>query len=100
MIMTFGKHRGKRIEEIPDDYLFWVLGNCDPQAALRLEIHKALGLLGPTTVPALPVSDLLDPWYRQLAREFHPDAGGSHEAMVAVNRGRELMAELSGEAAS
>ena len=27
--MPFGKHRGKKLEQLPADYVGWVLGNCD-----------------------------------------------------------------------
>ncbi len=29
MIIHFGKHRGKDIEDIPSDYLKWLSENCD-----------------------------------------------------------------------
>jgi hypothetical protein len=28
-IFAFGKHRGKRLDEIPVEYLLWVLDHCD-----------------------------------------------------------------------
>jgi hypothetical protein len=36
--------------------------------------------------------------YRQLAREFNPDKRGSHDSMVAVNRARDLLIEMTGGA--
>lgn len=29
MKMPFGKHRGEDLEDIPDDYLVWILDNLD-----------------------------------------------------------------------
>lgn len=29
MKMPFGKHKGEFIEDLPKDYIEWVLGNCD-----------------------------------------------------------------------
>ena len=29
LIMPFGKHKGKDIEEVPDDYLLWLLDQCE-----------------------------------------------------------------------
>jgi hypothetical protein len=43
---------------------------------------------------------LVSQWYRSLSREYHPDLGGSHEAMKAVNRGRELLLQLMEDAAA
>jgi hypothetical protein len=29
MTMPFGKHKGRRLAEIPSHYLCWILNNCD-----------------------------------------------------------------------
>ena len=29
MIMPFGKHEGKDLEDIPSKYLYWLAENCD-----------------------------------------------------------------------
>ena len=99
MIMTFGKHRGKHIRDIPNDYLLWVLDNCgNLQPTMRREIRIRLGLEPPPRPHSadLTVGRVLEPWYRKLAREFHPDTRGSHLGMVAVNRARDLLVELTG----
>ncbi len=98
MRMPFGKHRGEQLGNVPRDYLLWVLDNCgNISPTLRNEIRRILGIGRPSYSPPpqtpLAVS-VVDDWYRVLAREFHPDLGGSHEAMKAVNRSRELMLEL------
>lgn len=38
-IMWFGKHRGKSLEQIPDDYFFWLYGqsNLDPRMKTYIE---------------------------------------------------------------
>lgn len=101
MRMPFGKHRGEELGNIPRDYLLWVLDNCDNiSPTLRDEIRRILGIGRPSYSPPPPPPQtplalpIVNEWYRRLAREFHPDLGGSHEAMKAVNRGRELMMEL------
>jgi len=98
MIMTFGKHRGKHLRDIPADYLVWCLDNVSTlQPTLRREIRIRLGIqTGPQPNNLPVVARVLDPWYRQLAREFHPDCGGSHASMKAINRARELLVELAG----
>ena len=99
MIMPFGKHRGKRLSIIPPSYLLWVLDNCsDLQPTLRKEIRYQLEVGDATKASGYDAvaMRLLEPWYRQLAREFHPDSSGSHAAMIAVNRGRDLMIEMTG----
>ncbi|MEO2047198.1 MAG: hypothetical protein ABGX16_11570 [Pirellulales bacterium] len=98
MIITFGKHKGKFLEDIPDSYLLWCLGNIpDLQPTLRQAIRQRLSV---EDVPRFQSTDLsvvrvLESWYRQLAREFHPDLRGSHDAMLAVNRARDLLVEMT-----
>jgi len=99
MIMPFGRHRGKPLENIPEDYLCWVLHECENiQPRLRRAIEQ---VLNPATtpapgVPAASITTILAPWYRRLAQEFHPDVGGSHSEMKAVNRSRDLLLEMTG----
>ena len=96
--LHFGKHRGKPLADIPISYLRWVIENCDGiTPSLRREIESILYQSPKRESLALP--SLVSPWYRKLAVEFHPDRrGGSHEAMVAVNRARDLLLEMVGAA--
>ncbi len=96
--LPFGKHRGKLLADIPISYLEWVLGNCDNASpALRAEIKRVIDAdesAKPTAAIAIPT--LVGSWYRKLAAEFHPDHGGSHEGMKAINRANELLLEMAG----
>lgn len=40
-IIQFGKHRGKSLEQIPDDYFFWLYGqpNLDPRMKKYIETY-------------------------------------------------------------
>jgi hypothetical protein len=97
MIISFGKHKGKRLDELPQSYLRWLVKECSSLSPhMRDEIEKLLG--GEKSSATGLVPQIVGDWYRQLAREFHPDKGGSHEAMKAVNRGRDLLLQLAGVA--
>ena len=101
MIMTFGRHKGKLLQDIPDDYLLWALDNVnDLQPTLRMAIRRRLCLEDSSQHQStgLAVAHIMESWYRQLAREFHPDKRGSHDGMVAVNRARDLLVEMTGGA--
>lgn len=94
--MPFGKHRGRPLSEIPADYLRWVLDNCDNiTPRLRAEITRLLNPAAEPPAGSLTTS-VCNQWYRTMAVRFHPDKGGSHEAMKAVNAGRELLLQLAG----
>jgi hypothetical protein len=98
--MPFGKYRGQQLEDVPLSYLKWVLANCEHVSpALLAEIRFLVSGEEPAGTTAIAIPSLANRWYRQLATEFHPDRrGGSHQAMVAVNRGRDLLLELAGVA--
>lgn len=98
MIMPFGKHRGKPLEYVPEDYLLWVLENCKQISPfLRQAIIDRLEIQQPKpTPPANPLSKLVPAWYRTLAMEFHPDRRGSHDGMIAINRAKDLLLEMTG----
>lgn len=99
MILHFGKHRGKQIQDIPPAYLYWLLDNVqDLSPTLRRGIEQQLGI-GFTTTTAPPpaiITEIVDPWYRRLSLIHHPDRGGSHERMLAINSARDLLVEMTG----
>jgi uncharacterized protein (DUF3820 family) len=97
MEMPFGKYRGQPIAEIPTAYLKWLL-TIDIWSDLRYSVTEELELRregfdrGPKQTPA-PTVDVAG-WYRQLSMRFHPDRGGSKEAMQAVNAAKELLERM------
>jgi uncharacterized protein (DUF3820 family) len=109
--IPFGKHRGKPLCDVPTDYLQWFQATCQDadyrlRQAVKMELqdrrdgvrHEEPDYDGPQreSTEVLDVRTLAGQWYRRLAVEFHPDRGGSHEAMKAVNRGRDLLLEMVG----
>lgn len=107
--MPFGKYKGLPLEAVPEDYLLWVLDNCDRiNPFLRQAISRRLGLDEPRAGPrgtghsAAAVLGAVDGaiarWYSEMARRYHPDRGGTNQQMQAINeaygRLRELLREL------
>jgi hypothetical protein len=106
MRLSFGKHVGKELAEVPTPYLLWVIRarrSLDP--ALRQAIWRELGERGCThsgwesAASAPPAPDwaaLIRQWYRGLVLDFHPDRGGCHEAMQAINEAHDRLRKLTG----
>lgn len=102
MRMPFGKHRGEKLADIDIGYLEWLFENCDLRAPLRSAVKAELDRrqwdqspdpLCSTTI----TTDIVNTWHRRMAVKFHPDKGGSHEVMKAVNFGRDVLLSLIDE---
>lgn len=95
--MPFGKHKGRTLDEVPDAYLWWCLDNLDLWPLLREAIERRLGLEPGGQAPPPTAQQQADhdareemllvarAWYRSMCLRFHPDRGGSNEAMKALN---------------
>lgn len=96
--MPFGKHKGKNLSDVPPDYLYWVLENCTRLSPfLRAKITAELGICEVSDVPdkSQDLEKIVNKIYLKLSPRFHPDRGGSHEAMLALNSFRdEVRAEI------
>jgi hypothetical protein len=101
--MPYGKHRGWLLTDVPSGYLWWALEEWDWSGQpwlCRAVVAELRGRLaewdhgGPAAAAragaALPAGLLRD-WFRGLALRYHPDRGGSAEAMVALNNARDLL---------
>jgi hypothetical protein len=103
MRMPFGKWRGHLISTIDPGYLRWLLRECDNldprlrQAAIDSLLARGEPLEEElrATHQLADMRGVVRSWYRTLALEFHPDRRlDDGRAMVAVNRGHELLKEL------
>jgi hypothetical protein len=102
--MPFGKYKGRPLQDLPASYLRWVLRECDLRPWLEDAIRRVLAGTDRQREwrrepePGVDVpEDLIARWYRTLVMKWHPDRGGSTEAMQAVNDARELLVELLDE---
>ena len=114
MQMPFGKYSGDEIEDIPLDYLEWLLQNVELRNPdLRFEVESMVGESAPdfsdrqgtgwkrrasggtrtTTPPTVDLhgirtrlADAVARWRGQMARRFHPDRGGDPEVMKEINK--------------
>jgi hypothetical protein len=104
--MPWGKHRGRRLEDVPVSYLAWCLNNCegmDPRLRRSIEqiLDDAEDLDDADEPPApadalAPVRGVMRRWYGDLSKKYHPDRGGSVVAMQVVNDAYDRLRELTG----
>lgn len=111
MIMPFGKHRGKHIDNIPGDYLEWIINNCKKiRPLLKREIERVLreqhGYVAEDDNAELDVNlqyiserlhdvfENVSQLRKKLLRGLHPDAGGKPELFKVADEGFQRLQEL------
>ena len=96
MKMSFGKHRGVEIVDLPDEYIAWLIDDCK-QCRMRPMLHEAVMEEYWHRVHPRPairfdadqtqlMKRLLVAGYRALALTEHPDRGGDTRKMQELNR--------------
>lgn len=112
--MPFGKYKGWKLWNLPDSYLEWLIDQdfCrEPlrsnireewdsrQAGNRRDYHgeyhsNASSQSRNTSLPPKEramVIAVIDAGYRAVSKKVHPDLGGTHDDMVALNRAIEQL---------
>ena len=112
--MPFGKHKGTPIENLPLEYLDWILDWMDEEGlshskprlfdALDEEFMRrkkgsppevsgtGLPKLSPQAKALLPL--FVKAGYHAMALKLHPDRGGTNEQMVALQQLKEALEKL------
>ncbi len=114
MFMPFGMYRGEPLDQIPISYLLWLLDEADLRSerlrsAVEAELqarsarHRHRHRQGadegrqhsePPGPTAEQLQALVMRWYRTLCLRWHPDRGGTNEAMRGINDAKDLLDEL------
>jgi hypothetical protein len=109
VVFGFGKHRGRRVRDVPTPYLCWVIRECTRidtgllaavfgelrrrdvdvaelgrQREESLRREKEFRERGPSP-QSVDIRPIVDRWYRGLVMDYHPDRGGDTAAMQVVN---------------
>lgn len=111
--MPFGKFRGMRLRDLPDDYLCWLRSLDTLREPLRMQVEREYQRrinLHDRQRRSAPVPAALPPalretaieivraGFRALALQRHPDHGGRHEQMLELTVVREALERLLGTA--
>ena len=99
--MPFGKFKGRLLADLPTHYLCW-LTTIDLKPWLRDAAEDVLHTRDDAEVEEEPqrnqlpanAPEIVARWYREMSLRFHPDRGGSVEAMTAINVAAERLAKL------
>ncbi len=93
MILKFGKYRGMPIEEVPTEYLEWML---DTNQRMIATIEQELDRRKLSEEAELSwIEKVIRSGYRELAKKYHPDVGGSEDEMRQVVAAVEYLREIS-----
>ena len=84
MKMPFGKFRGYEVEEIETQYLEWLQEHIPLRGPLRIAVSEEIEARHGHEIVA-PDEGRVKSVYRAMAFKWHPDRGGTKEAMQAVN---------------
>ncbi len=114
MRMPFGKYKGIDVEHLPDDYLDWLM-TIVLRGPLASAVHREAARRWDSwtrfdeepkppsrrIVPEPEVLQLAERivtiGFRHLAKELHPDVGGSHGEMILLTAARDFLhSELRG----
>ena len=82
MVLNFGKHSGKDLSDVPEDYLGWLIDTRKKE----LQVYEA-EVARRKAVEEASQSDLeklIQAGYRALAQKAHPDKGGSAQEFQAL----------------
>lgn len=104
--MPFGRHKGLPLEELPDAYLHWLTTirlRSPLQEAVEAERRRRQGAGGYSArtaalTPPARVVELVELGWRAAAKHYHPDVGGTNEAMREILTARDWLREVVGVA--
>lgn len=91
MTVRFGKYAGWRLEDVPLDYVDWMIGKCKHDLAMWEGERQRRELLEEAELTM--VEQLVKAGFRELAKRHHPDYGGSATAMQELNAAHEWLKE-------
>lgn len=85
-VLTFGKHAGKDLQDVPEEYLEWLID----ERRKEIEEYKAeLARRSDQNSQQQWMRNIIQTGYRTLAKTLHPDLAGSNELFLALSSAKE-----------
>ena len=92
MILKFGKYKDYDLQQVPDDYLGWIIETQKKTLdEYQVEQRRRLALQDARLSWA---ERLVQAGFRALAMQYHPDHGGNGESMQQVIAAQEQLKDL------
>jgi len=87
--MPFGKYKGEALCDLPSNYLMHSFENFDLPDELSDQIKDEIiaRLGGINSITSIDVNKV----FRSLSKIYHPDKGGSEDAMKAINEFKNML---------
>jgi hypothetical protein len=92
MILNFGKFKGWDLNEVPDDYVDYMVQQKRKDLQLWEEEQRRRELMREAELPM--IEKVVKVGYRTLAQQYHPDHGGDGEAMRQLNAAMAQLQEM------
>lgn len=85
-VLTFGKHAGKDLQDVPEDYLDWLIEERRKEIeAYQYELSRRNDVEGRQEW----MKKIIQAGYKALAKTAHPDRRGSSGDFLALSAARE-----------
>jgi len=93
MELNFGKFKGHQIKDVPTSYLAFLLDAEFVNDEIKTECLDEINYRYSDFEMSRKAVDrtIIDQTYKRLIIKYHPDKGGNHHAMIALNEFREIL---------
>jgi len=93
MELNFGKFKGYELDDVPTSYLAFLLDAEFVKDDIKAECLEVINYrYSEFELSQKSISKtLIDNAYRRLVMKHHPDKGGNHYAMIAINEFKDIL---------
>lgn len=88
-IIPFGKHRGERLEDVPEEYIAWLIERQRSTIEMYEKELDRRRLVEESSMSV--VEQIVSAGYKTLAKKLHPDHGGSPDQFRALAAAKEQL---------
>lgn len=88
----WGKYKGEPVRDVPDEYLIYIIGSSEATIdQLQQELDRRAQVASASQSWA---QRIVEAGFRTMAKQHHPDHGGSHSDMQELNAAAAALREI------